>query len=108
MTEKTAKTVTNAPSAKAVAVSGKSGKVISARRGRHSAYNYQFILDVGKMDRKSAESMLGKTVEWISPGKKHVSIKGKITRVHGGKGKVVAQFEKGLPGQSFGTSIAVA
>ena len=83
-------------------------KVISARRGRHSAYNYQFILDVGAADRKAAEKMLGKAVEWKSPGKKPVSIKGKITRVHGAKGKVVAQFEKGLPGQSFGTSIAVA
>ena len=58
-------------------------------------------------DRKSAETMLGKSVEWKSPGKTPTSIKGKITRVHGAKGKVVAQFEKGLPGQSFGTSIAV-
>jgi len=83
-------------------------KLISPRRGRHTAYHYQYILDVGLTDRKGAEKMLGKSVEWKTPGKKVKAIKGKITRVHGGKGKVVAQFEKGLPGQSMGTAVAVA
>jgi large subunit ribosomal protein L35Ae len=82
-------------------------KVLSARRGRHSIYNYQYILDAGAKDRKAAEKFLGKAVEWKSIGKTPKIIKGKITRVHGGKGRVIAQFEKGLPGQSVGTDVAV-
>jgi large subunit ribosomal protein L35Ae len=84
-----------------------SAKLISPRRGRHTAYNYQYILDVGATDRKAAEAFLGKAVEWTTPGKKKLAIKGKISRVHGGKGKVVAQFEKGLPGQSMGTAVSM-
>ncbi len=83
-------------------------KLLSPRRGRHTAYNYQYILDVGAADRKAAEKYLGKAVEWKTPGKAPKSIKGKISRVHGSRGKVVAQFEKGLPGQSMGTTVAMA
>ncbi len=88
-------------------MSDKTAKILSSRRGRHSAYNYQYILDVGAADRKAAEKFLGKSVQWITPGKKKLAIKGKISRVHGVKGKVVAQFEKGLPGQSMGTAVAL-
>lgn len=83
-------------------------RVVSARRGRHSVYKYQFILDAGAKDKKGAEKLLGKKVEWKSPGKAPKTIKGEITRVHGAKGRVVARFEKGLPGQSVGTDVAVA
>lgn len=82
--------------------------ILGARRSRHSAYKYQYILDIGAKDRKGAQNALGKAVEWKTPGKVPKSIKGKITRVHGNLGRVVARFEKGLPGQSFGTSIVVS
>ncbi len=83
-------------------------KLLSPRGARHTAYNYQYILDVGAADRKAAEKYLGKAVQWVTPGKKKLAIKGKISRVHGSRGKVVAQFEKGLPGQSMGTTVAMA
>ncbi|MDP2718186.1 MAG: 50S ribosomal protein L35ae [Candidatus Micrarchaeota archaeon] len=82
-------------------------RVVSVRRGRHTAYKYQYILDAGAKDKKSAEKLLGKKVEWKTPGKTPKSIKGEITRVHGAKGRVVARFEKGLPGQSVGTDVTV-
>ena len=34
-------------------------------------------------------------------------IVGKITRVHGKKGAVIARFNKGLPGQAIGTSVQI-
>lgn len=83
-------------------------KIVSPRRGRHTVYDYQYILDAGASNRKDAEKLLGKHVEWKSPGKTPKAIKGQITRLHGGKGRVVAQFEKGLPGQSVGTNVSVA
>ena len=81
--------------------------ILGPRRSRHSAYKNQYILDIGAKDRKSAEKAMGKAVEWKSPGKTPKTIKGKITRVHGSVGRVVARFEKGLPGQSFGNTIAI-
>ena len=83
-------------------------RIVSPRRSRHTVYAYQYILDAGASDRKAAEKFLGKAVAWKSPGKAPKSIKGKITRLHGSKGKVVARFEKGLPGQSVGTDVSVS
>jgi large subunit ribosomal protein L35Ae len=76
------------------------------RRGRRTQHTNQFILVSDSIDSKEkASALIGKKVEWTtSSGKK---IKGKISRVHGRKGAVIARMEKGLPGTAIGTKITV-
>ncbi len=46
------------------------GKVIQFRRGVNTITERHFLLDFGKKDRKEAETLKGKTVEWKSPAGK--------------------------------------
>jgi large subunit ribosomal protein L35Ae len=80
--------------------------VMNYRRGRNTQNTRQMVLQpVGCKDKADAEKLLGKTVEWTTTaGNK---LEGKVSRVHGGKGAVVAQFEKGLPGQAIGTKAKI-
>ncbi len=80
--------------------------VVSYRRGARTQNTRQSILQPsGSKNKADAEKLLGKTVEWTtSAGAK---MTGKVTRVHGGNGAVVAQFAKGLPGQSMGTKAKI-
>ena len=76
------------------------------RQGRHHVTPNQMILAVPGVESKdAAEKMTGKTVTWETPAKKQ--IKGKITGAHGNKGAVKVLFEKGMPGQSFGTKVQI-
>ncbi len=81
------------------------GTVIQFRRGRHVIHERHFLLDFGLKSRSEAGKLVGKSVEWISPGKLKKSIKGKISSAHGNSGIVRAIFERGLPGQAVGTEI---
>jgi len=80
--------------------------IASFRRGRHTQYNNQMILETN-LDKEKAKALIGKTATWISPGKNKVQIKGKIKRHHGNKGRLRAHFEKGMPGQSLGTKVKI-
>ena len=82
------------------------GKVIQFRRGRHTIHERHFLIEVPKIEnRKDAEKLVGKSVEWKSPAGK--IIKGKISGAHGKRGIVRAIFEKGLPGQSITTDVEI-
>ena len=81
------------------------GKVIQFRRGRHTIHERHFLIDLGLQNRKDAEKLVGKSVEWKSPAGK--IIKGKISGAHGKRGIVRAIFEKGLPGQSITTDVEI-
>ena len=63
------------------------------------------IQDFGKKDRRQAEELKGKMVEWKSPAGK--IIKGKVMAAHGNKGLVRAIFERGLPGQAITTEVEI-
>lgn len=82
------------------------GKIVQFRRGRKTIIERHFLIEIkGISNRKEADKMVGKEVEWKSPaGKK---IKGKISAPHGGKGLVRAIFEKGLPGQAITNKVSV-
>ncbi len=68
-------------------------------------YKRQAIIEVENIDsREKAKQLLGKEVS-IKFSKSE--IKGKITRVHGNKGKVVALFERGIPGQAIGMKVEI-
>jgi len=76
------------------------------RRGRRTQHTNQFVLVADSIDTKTkASALLGKKVEWKTTSGK--SINGKITRIHGDKGTVIARMEKGLPGTAIGTKINV-
>ncbi len=82
------------------------GKIINYRRGRKTEYTNQYVVEIeGVKNREDAENYLGKKVVWTTSSGKRII--GKITRVHGKKGAVIARFSKGLPGQAIGSSINV-
>lgn len=84
------------------------GKVIQFRRGRHTITERHFLIEVdGINNKEKATELVGKEVEWHSPGKTPKIIKGKISSAHGGKGLVRAIFEKGLPGQAITTEVEI-
>jgi large subunit ribosomal protein L35Ae len=82
------------------------GKVVQFRRGRHTIHERHFLIEVdGVKDKKNAEKLVGKEVEWKSPAGKIIN--GKIASTHGNNGVVRAIFEKGLPGQSITTEVNI-
>jgi large subunit ribosomal protein L35Ae len=82
------------------------GRIIQFRRGRKTIIEKHFLIEVkGITNKKDAEKLVGKEVEWRSPAGKKIN--GKISGVHGGKGVVRAIFEKGLPGQAVTTMVAI-
>ncbi len=84
-------------------------QITSFRRGRDVITGNHMILRVESItDKEKAESLLGKSVVWTSPGKNKKEIKGKIVRVHGNSGAVRAIFERGMPGQSIGEHIEIS
>jgi large subunit ribosomal protein L35Ae len=54
--------------------------------------------------RDKAQKLIGKKVTWKS---KKVTITGKVSVAHGGKGVVRAIFEKGMPGQALATEVSI-
>lgn len=82
------------------------GTIVSYRRGVRTQKRYQMIVRVsGVEDKEKAKTLIDKNLVWKSPAGKE--IKGKITNIHGNKGGLRAQFEKGLPGQSVGTKVSL-
>tara|TARA_Y100000034_G_scaffold92364_1_gene111613 strand:- start:714 stop:977 length:264 start_codon:yes stop_codon:yes gene_type:complete len=78
--------------------------ITSFRRGRHTQYTNQMIIDTGLTKEKN-KSLIGKKVTWTSPAKK--GIKGEIKTTHGNKSCLRVHFEKGMPGQSLGNKIKI-
>lgn len=82
------------------------GKVVQFRRGRHNIHEKHMLIEAdGITSKEEATKLVGKAVEWKSPAGK--AIKGKVSAAHGNNGVVRAVFEKGLPGQSVGTSVKI-
>jgi len=82
------------------------GKIIQFRRGRHTVTDKHFLVEVeGVSDKKAAEKLAGKKVEWKSPAGKKIS--GTISTSHGNKGLVRVIFEIGLPGQALTQGVEI-
>ena len=72
------------------------GKVISFRRGRFNQRSNQVIIEVPGIDsREKASQLIGKKV--VVKISEKVTRVGRITRLHGKNGLVVARFKRGLP-----------
>lgn len=83
------------------------GIIASFRRGKRTQKMNQVVLVVDGYEKKEkAKELVGKAVTWKSPAGKE--IKGKISAVHGNKGRLRAIFEKGMPGQSIGTKVSIS
>ncbi|MEM1509664.1 MAG: 50S ribosomal protein L35ae [Thermofilaceae archaeon] len=81
--------------------------VLSYKRDSGMQNERYVILEVEGVDSKgSAARLIGKKVVWMDLNKK-LEISGKIVRVHGNRGKVIAKFDNPLPGQAIGTAAAV-
>lgn len=81
--------------------------VASFRRGRHTYKPRQFLLVIDGLTRDEAKELIGKKVVWESKGKKKKKIEGVIKRLHGNKATLLANFERGLPGQALGTKVKI-
>ena len=76
------------------------------RRGRHHTSGNQMIVQPEGIDsREKAEKLIGKVVVWENEQK--TQIKGKVTGLHGSKGAVRVQFERGMPGQSLSSHVVI-
>ena len=85
------------------------GIIVNFRRGRHTQYTNQMIVEVKDVDKKEkAQELVGKTVVWTSPAKKDKKeIKGIIKKAHGNKGALRVLFERGMPGQSVTQTVQI-
>ncbi|MDP8012820.1 MAG: 50S ribosomal protein L35ae [Nanoarchaeota archaeon] len=74
-------------------------KILSYRRGRKTIYNNQAVISLdGVRTADEAKKYIGKKVR-IDFSSTYII--GVITKVHGKKGRVIARFRRGLPGQSI-------
>lgn len=81
------------------------GIITSFRRGRHTQYDRQMIIEVdGYNSADDAKDLVGKDVSY-NTGKK--TIDGEVSATHGDNGAVRAIFETGMPGQSLGQPVSI-
>ena len=82
------------------------GTIMNFRGGKHTKYDNQMIVELeGIQTKEKAASYLNKTILWKTPTGKIMT--GKITQVHGNKGRVRVMFERGMPGQAITKKVEV-
>jgi len=91
----------------ATIILGMEGVISNYKQGRHTLHPKHCILVFPNIKtRKEANTLIGRTVVWVSPSGK--DMKGVISRAHGNNGAVRAHFKKaGVPGQALGTKIKI-
>ena len=82
------------------------GLVIGYRLGSNTQYERQVLIRVdGVNDSREASRLIGWRV--LYRDNKGNEYRGKIVRVHGGKGVVIAVFKPNLPGQARGGNVYI-
>ena len=82
------------------------GKIVNYRGGKRTQYPNQMVISLSACQNKEeASKLIGSKVEWSTAANKKII--GKVSRAHGNNGCVLARFNKGLPGQSLGTSVEI-
>ena len=79
------------------------GYIVNFRLGAQSYPRYVILKFPGIDDKSSASKLIGKKVVWVTPTGNQIL--GKIVKVHGTSGCVIAVFNKPLPGQALGTKV---
>lgn len=81
--------------------------IVSFRRGAKTQDERYIILEVdGVSSDGEAARLIGRRVVWRSPNSSF-EVRGKIIRVHGKRGRVIARLRKPLPGQALGTKVLI-
>ncbi len=81
--------------------------IVSYRRGRHTVTPNQAILKVSDVnDKKTAYKFVGRKVVFKTGSGK--LIRGVVTAIHGGNGRLRARFVRGLPGQAIGEEVSLS
>jgi len=82
--------------------------IISFKRGGNTQNQRQVIIEVpGVEGPGEAARLIGRKIVWRNPVSS-VEFRGKIVRLHGRRGRLVAYFRKPLPGQAIGTKALLA
>ena len=82
------------------------GIIVNFRQGRTTQKDNHMIIKADGVEKKEAAAkLIGKAVSWKNT--KGTEIKGKVASAHGNKGALRVIFEKGMPGQSVGTSVEI-
>ena len=80
--------------------------IINYRRGKRTQNTNQMVIQPkDSKNKEEAEKLIGKKVTWKTTAGK--ILEGTISKTHGGKGAVLAQFTPGLPGQAIGTKAEI-
>ncbi len=80
--------------------------ILSFKRGGGSQREWYAILEIPNVDTASkAASFIGRKVVLSLSEKK--SFRGKIIKIHGRKGRLLARFRKPLPGQALGIKVKI-
>ena len=81
--------------------------IVSFRRGPNTQNERYVILEVeGVKSRGEAAQLIGRKIVWRSPDGR-LEVRGRIVRVHGNAGRVIARLRKPLPGQALATTALV-
>ena len=80
--------------------------IVNYRLGGKRQYPREVIIEIPGITPKEAGNFLNKKVIWRHP-KTGTTIHGKIIKIHGRRGRLIARFRKGLPGQALGTEVEI-
>lgn len=82
------------------------GILLSMKHEKDKCNPRKAIIRIGDNTLKKFHQLVGRKVVWIHPktGKKFI---GKIVRLHGKKGCVIAYFRKQIPGEALGSKVQI-
>jgi len=87
-------------------VAGLNGVILGYKRGLKRQYpRYVYLKFNGFLSESKASCLIGRRVVWRS--RKGLKFIGKIVKVHGRKGVVIARFRTPLPGQAIGSRVVL-
>ncbi|MEM0226309.1 MAG: 50S ribosomal protein L35ae [Thermofilaceae archaeon] len=85
---------------------GRRAFIVSYRRGSNSQNERYVILEVeGVSSGAEAARFIGRKVVYLLPNGEKVQ--GRVVRVHGRGGRLIARFRRPLPGQALGKTALV-
>jgi large subunit ribosomal protein L35Ae len=89
---------------KQVSESVREGLVMNYRLGKKIQYPKECLIKVLGVTPSESKGMVGWKVSWplVNP-----KITGKIVKIHGRKGTLIAKFSSGLPGQALNTRVKI-
>ncbi len=82
------------------------GRIVSFRCGGNRYYALQAIVEVEGATEKDFYRLVGRRVIWRHPRTGEVYA-GRIVRLHGRRGRVIARFRRQPPGEAVGGEVTI-